>query len=90
MALLGSDTSVTGPFPKGVLLLETLSGSEALGMPYVFQLGLLSRNRSIDSGEMLGKPLAVGIKLGSGEARFSHGIVSDFAKTGTTRPHTRC
>ena len=26
MALLGRDTSVAGPFPKGVLLLETLQG----------------------------------------------------------------
>jgi len=25
MALLGRDTSVTGPFPEGVLLLETLT-----------------------------------------------------------------
>jgi hypothetical protein len=33
MALLGRDTSVTGPFPKGVLLLETLKGREALGVP---------------------------------------------------------
>ena len=36
MALLGSDTSVTGPFPKGVLLLETLAGSEELGAPYFY------------------------------------------------------
>ncbi|HEX7498704.1 MAG TPA: type VI secretion system tip protein TssI/VgrG, partial [Polyangia bacterium] len=59
------------------------------GMPYVFQLGLLSRNPNIDPGEVLGKPLAVGIKLGSGESRYFHGIVTDFAKSGTTRLHTR-
>ena len=89
MALLGSDTSVTGSFPKGVLLLETLSGSEALGEPYAFQLGLLSRNPNIAPDEVLGKPLAVGIKLDGGESRYFHGIVTDFAKSGTTRLHTR-
>jgi type VI secretion system secreted protein VgrG len=89
MALLGRDTSVSGPFPKGVLLLETLEGREALGVPYVFQLGLLCRNSSIDPDEVLGQPLAVGIKLGSGEERFFHGIVTKFSKTGTTRLHTR-
>ena len=89
MALLGSDTSVTGSFPQGVLLLETLSGSEALGEPYAFQLGLLSRNPNIAPDEVLGKPLAVGIKLDGGESRYFHGIVTDFAKSGTTRLHTR-
>lgn len=34
MALLGHDTSVMGPFPKGVLQLETLRGQEVLGRPY--------------------------------------------------------
>jgi hypothetical protein len=37
MAFLGRDTAVTGPFPKGTLLLETLVGQEALGMLYLFQ-----------------------------------------------------
>ena len=89
MALLGSDTSVTGPLPKGVLLLETLSGTEELGSPYVFELGLLSEEPNIDPDDVLGKPLAVGIKLGSGEERFFHGFVTSFAKMGTTRLHTR-
>jgi type VI secretion system secreted protein VgrG len=89
MALLGSDTSVTGPFPKGVLLLETLTGTEELGTPYVFQLGLLSKDPIIDPDDVLGKPLAVGIDLGTGESRYFHGVVTSFEKTGTTRLHTR-
>ena len=48
MALLGSDTTVKGPLPAGTLLLETLSGTEELGVPYEYQLGLLSENPSID------------------------------------------
>jgi uncharacterized protein involved in type VI secretion and phage assembly len=48
MALLGRDTSVTGPFPKGVLLLETLLGTETLGRPYKFDLSLLSKEPDLD------------------------------------------
>ena len=89
MALLGSDTTVTGPFPAGVLLLETLSGTEELGEPYTFQLGLLSEDHNLDPDDVLGKPLAVGFKLATGDWRHFHGFVTSFAKTGTTRLHTR-
>jgi type VI secretion system secreted protein VgrG len=89
MPLLGRDTSVTGPFPKGVLLLETLMGQEVLGRPYKFHLSLLSKEPSIEPDDMLGKPLAVGIQLVTGEERFFHGIVTDIAKVGTTHLHTR-
>jgi type VI secretion system secreted protein VgrG len=89
MALLGSDTTVTGPFPAGVLLLETLSGSEELGEPYTFQLGLLSENHTIDPDDVLGEPMAVGFKLATGGWRYFHGVVTSFAKAGTSRLHTR-
>ena len=89
MPLLGRDTWVSGPFPKGVLLLETLHGQEALGRPYNFQLGLLSKDPAIEAKAVLGKPLAVGIKLDTGGERFFHGIVTRFDKVGTARLHTR-
>jgi type VI secretion system secreted protein VgrG len=89
MALLGRDTSVTGPFPKGVLLLETLQGDEVLGRPYKLQLGLLSKEPNLAPEDVMGKPLAVGIQLATGEERFFHGMVTDFAKSGTTHLHTR-
>ena len=89
MALLGSDTSVTGPFPKGVLLLETLVGREMLGQPYLFELGLLSRDPSFDADVVLGKPLAVGLRLGSGGFRYFHGIVTSLARMGVTHRHVR-
>ena len=89
MALLGSDTSVTGPFPKGVLLLETLAGTEELAAPFVYELGLLSTDHNLDPDDVLGEPMAVGIKLGTGDWRYFHGVVSSFAKSGTTRLHTR-
>ncbi len=89
MALLGRDTSVTGLFPRGVLLLETLRGHEALGRPYRFELGLLSKEPNLDPDDVLGQPLAVGIQLGTGKERFFHGIVTRFHKGGATQLHTR-
>ena len=89
MALLGSDTTVKGPLPAGALLLETLSGTEELGVPFEFELGLLSENPSIDPDEVLGKPLSVAIKLGTGGWRYFHGMVTSFAKSGMTHRHTR-
>jgi len=89
MPLLGSDTWVKAPSLKSNLLLETLSGTEELGVPYVFHLGLLSEDPNIDPDDVLGKPLAVGIKLGIDGWRHFHGMVTSFAKTGTTRVHTR-
>ena len=89
MALLGSDTFVTGPFPRGVLLLETLAGREVLGLPYAFELGLLSEDAHLDSEAVLGQPLAVGIRLASGAYRCFHGIVTSFGQEGTTHRHAR-
>jgi type VI secretion system secreted protein VgrG len=89
MSLLGRDTTVAGPFPAGVLLLETLSGSEELGQPYAFDLGLLSEDHNIDCEAVLGKPLAVGFKLNNGDWRYFHGVVTSFVKAGTARVHTR-
>ena len=89
MPLLGRDTSVTGPFPKGVLLLETLRGQEVLGRPYKFQLGFLSKEPGLAPDDVIGKPLAVGINLVTGDERHFHGIVTSFAKAGTTHLHTR-
>ncbi len=89
MALLGQDTLVTGPLDKGVLLLETFAGYEALGEPYNYELTLLSTNPAIPVGDVLGKPLTVHIKLDSGKYRYFHGIVTYFAKVGPTHGHTR-
>ena len=89
MALLGRDTSVVGPFPKGVLLLESLMGSEILGLPYAFKLELLSEDPAIKPDAVIGNPMAVGIHINNMRDRFFHGIVTEFAKLGMTRTHAR-
>ncbi len=78
-----------GPLPEGVLLLETLVGHEALGAPYVFELGLLSKLGGIEPDGVVGQPLAVGVRLGSGGQRWFHGVVTSFARAGVTHAYTR-
>ena len=89
MSLLGRDVSVSGAFPKGVLLLETFVGTEMLGQPYRFELGLLSENPAIAPDDVIGQPLGISIKLSVGGERHFHGVVNEFAKAGTTRKYTR-
>lgn len=89
MALLGRDTSVTGPFEAGVLLLETLQGTETLGAPYRYDLTVLSEEPNIPVGKVLGQSLTVHVKLDTGETRYFNGIVTYFAKTGLSMRHTR-
>jgi len=89
MPLLGSDTWVRGPFDKGVLLLETLIGTEALGAPYRFELGLLSTDPNLDPDQVLGQPMGIGFPLPGGGERCFHGTVTAFAKTGIAHRFTR-
>jgi type VI secretion system secreted protein VgrG len=89
MALLGRDTLITGPLPDGALLLESFQGRETLGTPYRYDLTLLSDDHEIPVDKVLGQSLTVQLKLDTGETRFFNGIVTYFAKRGTSRRHTR-
>jgi type VI secretion system secreted protein VgrG len=87
MALLGSDTTVTGP--DFLFLLETFQGKEALGIPYRYDMTLLSDNPSIPVEKVLGETLTVGIKLFNGESRYFSGVVTYFSKLGLSMSHAR-
>ena len=89
MALLGRETSVTGPLDDGVLLLETFRGREALGTPYRYDLTLLSEDPNIAVDKVLGQSLTVQIKLDTGDTRFFNGVVTYFAKAGLSMRHAR-
>ena len=89
MALLGTDTKVTGPLDEGVLLLETFQGREMLGTPYRYDLTLLSDDANLAVDKVLGQSLTVHIKLDTGDTRYFNGIVTYFAKTGLAMKHTR-
>jgi type VI secretion system secreted protein VgrG len=89
MALLGRDTLVTGPLPDGTLLLETFQGKETLGIPYRYDLTLLSKDPDIAVDKVLGQSLTVQLKLDTGDTRFFNGIVTYFGKVGVSMRHTR-
>jgi type VI secretion system secreted protein VgrG len=74
-----------------MLRLETVRGQEMLGRAYKFHptLDCISREPGSEPDDVLGKPLAAGIKLVTGEDRYFHGVVTGFVKTSTTHLHTR-
>ena len=67
---------------EDVLLLNALSGSEAMSQPYGFQVELLSVQPDIDAAAILRTPVLVTLRLPDGAERHIHGIVSRFAQLG--------
>jgi type VI secretion system secreted protein VgrG len=87
MPLLGQDTSVSGP--DVLFLLETFQGRESLGIPYRYDLTLLSDDPAIPIDKVLGQPLTVSIQILPGVYRYFSGIVTYFAKLGLSMHHVR-
>lgn len=73
---------------KDELVLEGFSGEEAVSRPFRFSLDLLSKDSSIDPGDILRKPLTVSIKLADGTERVIHGISCRFVQLGRTEELT--
>jgi len=84
MALLGRDTLITGPIAAGPLLLETFRGTETLGIPYRYELSLLSDDPNIPVGEVLGQPLSVRITIPAAIA------ISRASSPTSPRPDRQC
>jgi type VI secretion system secreted protein VgrG len=74
--LSGTDrnVSVTTTLPDGQLVLESMSGREGLGVPFAFELSLVSRDPDISLSDLLGQPMTVHLTLPDGERQFN-GIV---------------
>ncbi len=71
-------SKVYSPFGGDALLLQRLSGREAVSDLYAFQLELLSELEELDFASVVGKTLGVSVLLEDGGERFFHGIVSRF------------
>lgn len=65
---------VTTSLPEGQLVLESMSGREGLGFPFVFELSLVSRNQDVALSDLLGQPMTVHVTVLAGERQFN-GIV---------------
>jgi type VI secretion system secreted protein VgrG len=66
---------VTTILPEGRLLLEEMTGHEALGQAFSYDLALLSLDPNVDLTALLGTPMTVHVVLGDGERTFN-GIVT--------------
>ena len=66
---------VTTILPDGRLLLEEMTGHEALGQAFSYDLSLLSLDSNVDLTALLGTPMTVHVVLGDGERTFN-GIVT--------------
>lgn len=65
-----------------VLLLKGMTGTEQLGVPFEFELDLISENFEIAAEDMLGQPVTVWLRLLDGSRRWFHGICNRFSDTG--------
>ncbi len=77
--------AVTTPLGKDALLLEVLTGTEALSEPFHFELGLLAPPGQIDFGTLLGQSVTVQFEVASSGTRYVNGIVSRFARGAEVR-----
>jgi type VI secretion system secreted protein VgrG len=70
------------PLGKDVLLLQKMSGTEAMSQPFLWDLDLLSEKADIDAADILGQKVCVSLTLPQGQKRFFHGFVSEFSQGG--------
>jgi type VI secretion system secreted protein VgrG len=70
------------PLGEGPLLFYSMSGREALGRPFLYEVDLLSHDFDIDLSALLGQPASVALERNDGSVREFTGIVTHFALTG--------
>ena len=77
---LNRPVRITTPLGPELLLVNGISGREAISEPFEFHLDLVARNeRPVESGKILGQPVTVELALpGQPAVRHFHGIVRRF------------
>jgi type VI secretion system secreted protein VgrG len=75
--------SLETPLGADTLLLQGFTGSEGISRMFRFHLDLLSENRSIAFGNIIGKQVTVKISLAGSNERYFNGYVSRFAQSGS-------
>lgn len=67
------------PLGDDVLLVVSFQGSESMSENFQFTIELISEDFNIDFAALIGKPAAIGIRLGDGTSfRYIHGYISRF------------
>ena len=70
------------PLGKDVLLLQRMSGTEALSEPYLWHLELLSEKGDLKAEDILGQKVCVTFTSATGRKRHFHGLVTKFSQGG--------
>ena len=70
----------------------SFTGEEAVNKPYTFSIELVSRSANEDINSLLGTEALLTIPDKSGQARYVHGLICDFAQghSAKTFTHYRC
>ncbi len=71
---------VATPLGRDALLFHRMTGTEALGRPFHFELELLSENPNIPFDELLGQKITLRLELPHGKTRYFSGHVTRFAQ----------
>jgi type VI secretion system secreted protein VgrG len=79
---LDRTTVFANPLGPGPLLFYAMSGREALGQPFVYEVDLLSEDPNLDLSVLLGQPASVALERNDATIRYFHGIVTHFALAG--------
>lgn len=70
--------TIDTPLGKDVLLMQALTGHEAISALFSFQLDLLSEKPFVPPDAIIGQPVSMTVELRDGTQRFFHGIVKTF------------
>lgn len=82
--------AVETPLGPDVLLLQRIEGFAGVSEPFQFKLDLLAeKDRKVEFGKVLGRPMVVRLKRQDGGLRWFHGMVSRFVKLPADREFQR-
>ncbi|HVR64887.1 MAG TPA: type VI secretion system tip protein TssI/VgrG [Polyangia bacterium] len=88
MAIIRS-VEVVSPVGEGKVLFERLSGGDALGRPFEFDVDILSPKADLPIAKAVGKRMTVVVAMGTNPPRFFNGVVARFALAGWTGENFR-
>jgi type VI secretion system secreted protein VgrG len=89
MANTVGPVTIDGPAGVKSLIFRSLHGFEELGVPFRYDLELLSEDFEVKASDMLGKTMAVHLELSDGSLRHFHGYVTEFSAPGAAAAHAR-
>lgn len=80
----GRPLSITTPFGKDVLLLESVTGKEEVSRLFHYQVEMLSDKADLDATKILGQKATIVLETDKGGKRYLNGLVNFFVQKGQT------